>query len=56
MVMLAAWAHLMEDAMSDTLAKAVSPEGRDVFEALYNFNRSNRYRRKRKYKLNPFGI
>jgi hypothetical protein len=26
--MLAAWAHLMEDAVSDTVAKAVRPEGR----------------------------
>jgi hypothetical protein len=46
----------MEDAMSNTVAKRITPEGRDVFEALYNFNRSTRYRRKRKYKLNPFGF
>ena len=39
--MLAAWAHLMEDAMSDSVAKAITPEGRDVFEALYNFNRKS---------------
>ena len=37
--MPAAWAHPKEDAMSDTVAKATTPEGRDVFEALYNFNR-----------------
>ena len=54
--MLAAWAHLKEDAMSDTVAKAVTPEGRDVFEALYNFNRRTAYRRTRKYKKNAFGF
>jgi len=37
--MIAAWAHLLEDSMSDTVAKAITPEGRDVMEALYNYNR-----------------
>jgi hypothetical protein len=54
--MLAAWAHLKEDAMSDMVAKAVTPEDRDVFEALYNFNRRTVYRRTRKYKKNAFGF
>jgi hypothetical protein len=52
----AAWAHLMEDAMSDTVAKVVSPEGRDIFEALYNYNRKSAYRLRRKYKKNAFGF
>jgi hypothetical protein len=46
----------MEDAMSNTVAKRIRPEGRDVFEALYNFNQSTRDQRKRKYKLSPFGF
>ena len=54
--MLTAWTHLMEDAMSNTVAKRITPEGRDVFEALYNFNKSTRDLRKRKNKINPLGF
>jgi len=52
--MVAAWAHLLEDAMSDTVAKAITPEGRDVMEALYNYNRRSSYKQYRKYKRNVF--
>lgn len=31
---LATWAHVVEDAMSDTVAKTITPEGRDVWENL----------------------
>jgi hypothetical protein len=54
--MLAAWAHFMENAISDTVPKAVTPEGGDVFEALYNFNRRTAYKGIRKYKKDAFGF
>lgn len=56
--MLAAFGHLAEDSMSDMMAKALTPEGRDVMEAMYNYNNKRVRRRYRKAYTRPniFGL
>ena len=53
---LAACAYIVKDAMSDTVAKTITPKGRDVWESLYHYTNKSRYRRTRKYKRNAFGF
>lgn len=56
--MLAAFAHLAEDAMRDTIAKAVTPEGADMMESMYHYNNKRVKRRYRRAYTRPniFGL
>lgn len=41
-----AWNHVMQDTFSDTLVRSLGPEGRDLWESMFNYITAKpRYRR-----------